>query len=490
MGGMNMAHDLSGLEQVLREAGLLVERTGAGGALTGVSTDSRTLAPGMAYLAVRGSQVDGHRFVPEAIARGAAALVVESSRGSALPEFIVSDGRLAALVVARAWYGDPASRLTLVGVTGTNGKTTTTALTRHLLNRDGHAGSLGTLGAFDGAGAAVPSTAGSLTTPGPVDLQATFAELVRRGVTHVVMETSSHSLDQGRLDGLSFAAGIFTNLTRDHLDYHGTMESYLAAKLRLSGYLAPGGYEVVNADDPAWRAMPPYRPRLTFGLDPAADVCAAELQLDAGGSSFLLRCREGQAAVRLPLLGEFNISNALGAAAAALALKVPLESVVEGLRTAPQVPGRMERITEAPCVVLRDYAHTPDALERALETLRPLTPGRLIVVFGCGGDRDRGKRPVMGRIAAEAADLAVVTSDNPRTENPESIVDEVVAGIGGRPFLRHVDRAEAIGLALRESRPGDTVLLAGKGHETYQVVGTSKIPFDERTIVLDALKAS
>ena len=487
---MTMTRDLAGLERVLRETGLLLQGATGAAALSGVSTDSRTVGPGMAYVAVRGSQVDGHRFVAEAVRRGAAALVVEASQGSGLPEMIVSDGRLAALAAARAWFGDPASRLTLVGITGTNGKTTTTALTRHLLNVEGHAGSLGTLGAFDGSGAAVPSTAGSLTTPGPVDLQATFAELVRRGVTHVAMETSSHSLDQGRLDGLSFAAGVFTNLTRDHLDYHGTMESYLAAKLRLSSYLAPGGCEVVNLDDPAWRAMPPYRPRRTFGLDTAADVCAAELQLDHGGSSFLLRAREGQAAVRLPLLGAFNVSNALGAAAAALALRVSFDAVVEGLCAAPQVPGRMERITEAPCVVLRDYAHTPDALERALETLRPLTPGRLIVVFGCGGDRDRGKRPVMGRIAAELADVPVVTSDNPRTEDPEAIVDEVVAGIGGRPFLRQADRGEAIRLALRQAGQGDTVLLAGKGHETYQVIGTSKIPFDERTIVLEALNQS
>jgi UDP-N-acetylmuramoyl-L-alanyl-D-glutamate--2,6-diaminopimelate ligase len=485
-----MTRDLAGLERVLREAGLLVQGAPGDGPLSGVSTDSRTLGPGMAYVAVRGSQVDGHRFVADAIRRGAAALVVEASQGSGLPELIVNDGRLAALAAARAWFDDPASRLTLVGITGTNGKTTTTALTRHLLNGEGEAGSLGTLGAFDGRGEAVPSTAGSLTTPGPVDLQATFAELVRRGVTQVAMETSSHSLDQGRLDGLSFAAGVFTNLTRDHLDYHGTMESYLAAKLRLSSYLAPGGCEVVNLDDPAWRAMPPYRPRLSFGLDPTADVSAAELQLDHAGSSFLLRAREGQAAVRLPLLGSFNVSNALGAAAAALALRVPFAAVVEGLRAAPQVPGRMERITEAPCVVLRDYAHTPDALERALETLRPLTPGRLIVVFGCGGDRDRGKRPVMGRIAAQLADVPVVTSDNPRTEDPEAIVDEVVAGIGGRPFLRQADRAEAIRLALRQAGQGDTVLLAGKGHETYQVIGTSKIPFDERTIVLEALNQS
>ncbi|MGH7702778.1 MAG: UDP-N-acetylmuramoyl-L-alanyl-D-glutamate--2,6-diaminopimelate ligase [Gemmatimonadales bacterium] len=487
MGGIAATRCLEEILAALRREGLLLSASGSGAELRGVSADSRTVEPGMLYCAVRGSAADGHRFVAEAIRRGAVAVVVETSQGSNLPEVVVRDGRLAAIAAGRVWYRDPAARLTLIGITGTNGKTTTTALVRHLLNAGCRAGSIGTLGAYDGAGATVPSTAGSLTTPGPIDLQATLFELANRGVTHVAMETSSHSLDQGRLDGLTFAAGVFTNLTRDHLDYHGTMEAYLAAKLRLSGYLGLEGIEVVNLDDPAWRVMPPRSRRLTFGLDSAAGVRAAEVHLESGGSSFRLLTSQGQGVIRLPLPGDFNISNALGAAAAAIALGVPLAAVAEGLNQAPQVPGRMEKIGERPCVILRDYAHTPDALERALTALRPLTRGRLIVVFGCGGDRDRGKRPLMGRIAAREADLAIVTSDNPRTEDPEAIIDEVERGMGGVAHRRLVDRLAAILAALAEAGPEDTVLLAGKGHETYQVIGTEKLPFDERAIVQEAI---
>jgi UDP-N-acetylmuramoyl-L-alanyl-D-glutamate--2,6-diaminopimelate ligase len=432
---------------------------------------------------VRGSQADGHRFVADAVRRGAAAVAVESSQGAAVPEILVRDGRRAALALGRAWYGHPGRRLTLIGITGTNGKTTTTGLVRHLLNAGDTVGSIGTLGAFDGPGDALDSTAGSLTTPGPIDLQATLADLLARGTTHVVMEASSHSLDQGRLDGLSFAAGVFTNLTRDHLDYHGTMESYLAAKLKLAGLLRLDGVEVVNLDDAAWRILPRRGPRVTFGVDSAAEVRATGIVLDAAGSRFRLEGRFGCAEAALPLLGDFNVSNALAAAACALALGQPLTEVVTRLAAAPQVPGRMERISQVPCVVLRDYAHTPDALERALATLRPLTGGRLIVVFGCGGDRDRGKRPLMGRIAAEGADLAIATSDNPRTEDPDAIIADIEQGMGAVPHLRIADRLAAIHAALGEARAGDTLLLAGKGHETYQVLGTEKVPFDEREIV-------
>ncbi len=455
--------------------------------VTGISADSRSVVPGNWYVAVRGSQADGHRFAASAVERGASAIVVEERLPLAVPQVLVRDGRLAALALAKEWFGNPAAQLTLIGVTGTNGKTTTTALVRHLFNADGTAGSIGTLGAFDGAGDAVPSTAGSLTTPGPVDLQATLAELVRRGTTHVAMETSSHSLDQGRLDGLTFAAGIFTNLTRDHLDYHSTMEAYLAAKLKLASLLGLNGVEVVNTDDPAWRALPPGTRRVTFGVSPDADVRASSLLLGAAGTSFVLEGRFGSTEIDLPLLGDFNVSNALAAAAAALALGQPLRLVAERLNDAPQVPGRMELLSRTPCAVLRDYAHTPDALERALRTLRPLTPGRLIVVFGCGGDRDKGKRPIMGRLAAELADLPVVTSDNPRTEDPDQIIDDVERGMGSGPRLRITDRRKAILAAIDEAAAGDTILLAGKGHETYQVIGSEKHPFDERTIVQGAI---
>jgi UDP-N-acetylmuramoyl-L-alanyl-D-glutamate--2,6-diaminopimelate ligase len=465
----------------LRREDLLLDAPAELPEVTGVTTDSRNATRGSLYVAVRGSETDGHRFVADAARRGASAALVEVPQEAAIPQVQVRDGRRAALAAARAWYGDPARQLLLAGVTGTNGKTTTTGLLRHLLNGAGSAGSIGTLGAFDGSGAVVPSA--GLTTPGPVDLQATLAALRDRGTTHVVMETSSHSLDQGRIDGLTFAAGVFTNLTRDHLDYHGTMEQYLAAKLRLSSYLALDGIEVVNLDDPVWREMPDRHGRVTFGQHPAADVRADDIVMDAAGSRFRLAGRWGSAEIVLPLLGDFNVSNALAAAAAALALGRPLQEVSARLASAPQVPGRMERVSERPCVVLRDYAHTPDALERALATLRPLTAGRLVVVFGCGGDRDRGKRPIMGRIAAELSDLAVVTSDNPRTEDPDAIIDDVEAGMGSVPHLREPDRRAAIAAALAGARPEDTVLLAGKGHETYQVIGTDKLPFDEREIV-------
>ena len=477
-----MTRTLDSLVAVLRREGLLQSAPGKDRPITALATDSRAVVPGALFLALPGTQADGHRFVADAAARGAAAAVVERAVDAALPQVVVASSARAALVLARDWHGDPAAHLTLVGITGTNGKTTTTALVRHLLDDGGTAGTIGTLGAFDGAGRAVPSTAGSLTTPGPVDLQATLAALRDRGVTHVAMETSSHSLDQGRLDGLQFAAGIFTNLTREHLDYHGTMERYLAAKLRLVDLLADGAPAVVNEDDPAW-AVIERRPRVSFGRHPDADVRAEAEVLGAGGSRFVLAGRFGTREVDLPLSGEFNVANALGAAACALSLGHPLDQVVARLAAAPQVPGRMERLAASPCTVLRDYCHTPDAFERVLATLRPLTPGRLMILFGCGGDRDRGKRPEMGAIAARLADQVYLTTDNPRGEDPARIIDDIAAGMGGAPYHRILDREAAIAAALGTAAPGDTLLLAGKGHETYQVIGTEYQPFDEKAIV-------
>jgi UDP-N-acetylmuramoyl-L-alanyl-D-glutamate--2,6-diaminopimelate ligase len=467
----------------LRRADLLVDAPAQAVNPTGLGVDSRAIQPGMLYLALRGSQADGHRFVGDAVGRGATAVMVEARQQTGVPEIVVRDSHRAALILGSAWYGHPARALTLIGVTGTNGKTTTTGLIRHLFNEGETAGSIGTLGAFDGRGHAVSSTAGSLTTPGPVDLQATLSVLRERGTTHVAMEASSHSLDQRRLDGVTFAAGVFTNLTRDHLDYHGTMESYLSSKLRLTSLLGLTGVEIVNLDDTAWHVMPSRSHRVTFGLHSSAEVRATDLVLDAGGSRFRLGGRFGSADVALPLLGDFNVANALAAAATGLALGQAIEVVARRLSAAPQIPGRMERISDSPCIVLRDYAHTPDALERALTSLRPLTSGRLIVVFGCGGDRDRGKRPLMGRIAAEHAHLPIVTSDNPRTENPDAIIDDIEQGMRGMAHLRITDRLAAIRAALSEGRSGDTILLAGKGHEAYQIIGSEKIDFDEKEIV-------
>jgi UDP-N-acetylmuramoyl-L-alanyl-D-glutamate--2,6-diaminopimelate ligase len=408
--------------------------------------------------------------------------LVETPLPIALPQIVVRDGRRAAAVAAEIWYGKPATRLDLIGVTGTNGKSTTVTLSRHVLSAVEPMGSIGTLGAFDPGGRLIESEAGNLTTPGPIDLQATLAALVTSGARGVAMEVSSHSLDQGRVDGLAFRVAIFTNLTRDHLDYHQTFEDYFHAKAKLAIHLAPTGLEVVNADDPAWQRMRRGHRRITFG-ERGGEVTARKIVAGAGGSNFELVTPLGTAPVRLPLLGRFNVSNALGVAAAAWGMGLPVETIAERLTHAPQVPGRMERIASRPCTVLRDYAHTPDALERALEALRPITARRLIVVFGAGGDRDRGKRAPMGAIAVRRADVAIVTSDNPRTEDPERILDDVEAGMRAKPHHRVPDRRAAIALALSLAGEGDTLLLAGKGHETYQIIGTAKQAFDERAIV-------
>jgi UDP-N-acetylmuramoyl-L-alanyl-D-glutamate--2,6-diaminopimelate ligase len=476
---------LAAIVTALDRAGLFVQAPPADGLpeITGLTTDSRRLERGMLFCAVRGAVQDGHQFVAAAAERGAAAAIVETRQLVPLVQLVVRDGRRAAALAAETWYDRPAARLNLIGVTGTNGKTTTVMLARHVLSALEPMGSIGTLGAFDPEGRPVPSEAGNLTTPGPIDLQATLAGMVARGALGVALEVSSHSLDQGRVDGLTFRAAIFTNLTRDHLDYHETFEEYFRAKAKLVGYLAPDGLEVVNADDPAWQRLPRRHRRITFGERGGADVAARGVELDARGARFELVTPTGNAPVRLPLLGRFNVSNALGVAACAWALGIPIETVADRLTHAPPIPGRMEPIASRPCIVLRDYAHTPDALARALEALRPLTRGRVIVVFGAGGERDRGKRAPMGEIAARLADVAIATSDNPRGEDPERILDDVEAGMGAKPHTRVTDRRAAIALALSLARADDTVLLAGKGHEVYQVIGTSKHPFDERQIV-------
>lgn len=475
----------------LEAAGLLAAPVAQLPELSGVATDSRAVMAGTLFCAVDGTAADGHAYVDDAARRGAAAaLVARLVADVAIPQVLVTDSRRAAAVAAAAWFGWPGRGLRLVGVTGTNGKSTTVALARHLLNAGDDAGALGTLGACDGSGAAVPGGS-PLTTPGPVDLQQVLAHLRDRGVRTVAMEVSSHALHQGRVYGLQFAAGIYTNLTHEHLDYHGDLDAYLAAKALLSQYLAPEGVEVVNADDAAWEQLPrvPQRRRVTFGLHPSADVRASAVTFEPAGTRFLLHLGDRDLQVQLPLMGEFNVSNALGAVAAAWALGSAPEMVVERLATAPQVPGRLERLATEPFLVLRDYAHTPDAFRRVLRTLRSQTSGRLILLFGAGGDRDRAKRRVMGQVASQEADLTIISTDNPRTEDPERILDEIEQGLGEAAHLRISDRREAIERALDLARPGDTLLLAGKGHETYQIYGNEKVPFDEAAIVRDALAA-
>lgn len=478
---------LSVIVDALREAGLLdAVRGDPPHDVSIVTDDSRAVRAGALFLAVRGAERDGHDYLEAAAAAGAAAALVADPTRTELPALVVKDTRRAAAVAAAAFYGHPADGLRLVGVTGTNGKTTTVGMLRHLLDEpSAPAASIGTLGILLGSAGTAMDGGGGLTTPGPVELQRVLRHLHDAGIRTVAMETSSHALHQRRVEGLAFEAAVFTNLTRDHLDYHVSMDAYLAAKALLVGLLAPNGAAVVNADDPAWSALPAAPRTVRFGLERAADVTAADVRYSPRGSRWTLVAGKTRHPVILPLIGDFNIANALAAAAAAWALGVPAEVVASRLSGMPQVPGRLEILHERP-TVLRDYAHTPDALQRALAAIRPFTAGALIVAFGCGGDRDRGKRPEMGRIAEAGADRVIVTSDNPRTEDPQRILDDIEAGMT-RPHERIEDRREAIARAIALAGADDVILLAGKGHETYQIRGTVKHPFDERAIVREII---
>jgi UDP-N-acetylmuramoyl-L-alanyl-D-glutamate--2,6-diaminopimelate ligase len=479
---------LSVIIDALREAGLLDAVRGAlPPAVTTVSDDSRAMRPGALFLAVRGAERDGHDYLEAAAAAGAVAALVADPSRTALPVLVVKDTRRAAAVAAAAFHGVPARRLRLVAVTGTNGKTTTVGMLRHLLDTPtSRAASIGTLGVLVGSEGVAMDGGSGLTTPGPVELQRVLRALHDQDVRAVVMETSSHALHQKRVEGLRFEVGVFTNLTRDHLDYHVTMDAYFAAKALLISLLTKDGTAVVNADDPAWAALPPAPHTVRFGLTGAADVQAADVRYTPRGSVWALVVKGDRHPVTLPLIGDFNVANALAAAGAAWSLGVSAADVAARLSTMPQVPGRLEILHEGP-TVLRDYAHTPDALERALAAVRPFTTGGLTVVFGCGGDRDRGKRPEMGRIAEAGADRVIVTSDNPRTEDPERILDDIEAGMAAGRHERVEDRREAIARAIAGARLGDVILLAGKGHETYQIRGTVKYPFDERAIVREII---
>ena len=478
---------LSDVGHVLRSAGLLEEVRGPGDvAVMGVSQDSRSVRPGDLFLAWKGTAADAHDHVGAAHRSGAVAAVVEHAVEVPVPQLVVSDGRSAGALAAQAVMGDPSRRLFLVGITGTNGKTTTAMLIRHLLSVRGTCAVLGTLGLVDADGVR-PGTEG-LTTPGPVQLATWLRQLADEGTSTVAMEASSHALEQRRLDGVHFAAGVFTNLTQDHLDYHGDLAAYLAAKARLVSLVDAGGWLVVNRDDRAWDALAVSGHRVrTFAVEAAADVRAEGVVSDGRGSRFTLVADGQRAPVELPLLGAYNVENALAAAAVASVAGLSVEEIARGLASVPQVMGRLEMVLREPYAVLIDFAHTPDALEGALGTLKPLTRGRLIVLFGAGGDRDRTKRRPMAQAVARWADLVVLTSDNPRTEDPEAILDDLAEGLEGVAYARIGDRRKAILHALAQARAGDTVVLAGKGHETYQIVGREKRPFDERVVVRECL---
>lgn len=458
----------------------------------GVRYDSRAVLPGEMFVALRGTAVDGHRFVAAALERGAAVVVLEDDAAGPDPLFlhhgavkvVVPDARAALAVIAANLHGRPADALKLVGVTGTNGKTTTTHLVRAMLEASGmRAGLVGTIAHSTGAGT-VPA---QHTTPESLELQELLAAMVRGGCTAAVMEVSSHALAMERVHGLSFAAAAFTNLTQDHLDYHGSMEEYFRAKKRLFDSLGRGAVAVVNADDPygAAIAADSAARRLTYATEHAADFRAGEIRMDVRGTRFVIAGAEGTIPVETRLIGRFNVMNVLAAWGVGAGIGLPAEARLAGIAAVPAVRGRFEQIlSPAGWTAVVDYAHTPDALENCLRTIRGLLPaggGRVITVFGCGGNRDRGKRPRMGGIAASLSDAVVVTSDNPRREDPAAIIRDILAGIPpGRAVITEPDRRAAIRAALGMAAPGDVVLIAGKGHEDYQVVGDTRAHFDDR----------
>jgi len=465
----------------------LLEGTGCAGPvpdpdleISGVSYDTRTIRPGELFVALRGSKTDGHRYIEEARSRGAAAVVAEEGE-DVLP---VPDSRAALACLSANWFGHPARELAVVGVTGTNGKTTTTTLLWGMLQEllGSPVGLIGTNGVRVGE----ESFPAQRTTPESWEVQRWLRTMADAGCSHVVMEVSSHALCMHRVDGIRFAVGAFTNLTQDHLDFHKTMEAYRAAKGRL---FAQSDVSVLNLDDEAgryyWETVKGDKLSYSESRD-AADLTAKNLQLAPGRIGFEAVCRDALAHVSLGIPGGFTLYNALCALCCARALGLPLEKAAGALGHAPGVKGRMEVVPHPGLgTVIIDYAHTPDALEKALTALRDFTPGRLICLFGCGGDRDKGKRALMGAVAADLADVCLVTSDNPRGEPPEAIIADILRGMARFDKARIVepDREKAIALGLSLLREGDTLLLAGKGHETYQEVNGEKRPMDERKIV-------
>lgn len=465
-------------------------------AITGIAHDSRRVEPGHVFVALRGQHADGTAFVAQAIERGAAAVVSQevAPADTVVPWAQVSDARLALALLAVEVHGDPSRRMQVVGITGTNGKTTTAYLMASIFEAAGvRCGLLGTVAYRIGSDVREATR----TTPEAPDVQALLAEMVDSGCDACVMEVSSHALALRRVDGITFAAAVFTNLTRDHLDFHADMEDYFQAKRRLFELLPRDQPAVINADDPrAASLIETSGPSITYGINRPADVSLAPLSYSLQGLAFDARTPRGTIALRSTLVGRPNVYNILAAVATAVALDIPTEAIERGIASLVAVPGRFQVVsTPADDVtVVVDYAHTDDALRNLLETARPLAAGRIITVFGCGGDRDRTKRPLMGVVAGRLSDVILITSDNPRSEDPARIIEEIQRGItpdtkkvGTQRVLAIVDRREAIEEAVRSAAPGDLVLVAGKGHEKYQVIGTQTLPFDDVEVAQTAL---
>lgn len=477
------------LGELLRNLDVLDASAAMDMEITGVSYDSRKTQPGDLFVAIRGFESDGHKFIPAAMARGAAAVLCEGAPSDGTPYVRVADCRKGLAYVSREFFGDPAKEMTLVGITGTSGKTTSSYLIKHMLEMklDAKVGLIGTNGNMIGS----ECLHSDHTTPESYELHKLFRRMADEGCTHVVMEVSSHALALERVAGIEYDVGVYTNLSQDHLDLHGTMEEYAAAKRLLFRQCKLG---CLNADD-KWtdfmlngatcKAM-------TFSAESdSADLTAKDIRLSATGVRFAAVYKDELALTRLAIPGNFSVHNALGAIAVGLSLGISLADCCDAMASAKGVKGRVEVVpTDGDYSIIIDYSHKPGALETVLQTLRPVVKGRLVCLFGCGGDRDKVKRPIMGAIAADNSDFVIVTSDNPRTEEPEEIIREIVAGMKNKRTPKKVicDREEAIHWAIDNARPGDVILLAGKGHEDYQVVGHEKRHMDEREIVADWLE--
>jgi len=494
------------------EAGLrVIERLGNPDVIvTDLTDDSRHVGPGALFVAVKGERVDGHRFVPSALAAGASALVTQQpwavlqEAGKAgqpqVPIARVSDSRQALGVLAGRFFRDPSSRLCMVGITGTNGKTTTTYLCKGMLETAGRkVGLIGTV-AYQIGSDRLPAPH---TTPGAVDLQRLLARMVHAGLDSAVMEVSSHAIALDRTSGVEFDVAVFTNLTQDHLDFHAGMEEYFKTKLRLFTGLTRQGRKsrskraIVNIDDPYGPSVRNATsvPVWTYSIEQASDIRAENVRLSLAGTTFTAVTPAGRVTVESRLVGQHNVYNMLAAVGVGLQEGLSSDQIAGGLAAVTHVPGRFERVEAGQdFAVIVDYAHTEDALSRLLAAAQTLKTGRIITVFGCGGDRDRGKRPKMGRVAALHSDLVFLTSDNPRTEDPLVILGEVEAGIRDArrpaPFRYEVigDRRAAIEAAIQAAHRGDTVLIAGKGHEDYQIIGTTRLTFDDREVAREAIK--
>jgi len=475
------------LDQILRGLDSHTLEGDPGTEIESLAFDNRKVIPGALFFCVRGLDSDGHDYAAAAVEAGAVALLCERSLGLGVPEVLVPDSRAAMALAAAAYHEFPTADLKVAGITGTNGKTTTAFLLHDILEFAGiHSGLMGTVKQLVGG----EEEAVERTTPEAIDLQAAFRRMDDAGDEACVMEVSSHALVMHRCDAIQFDVAVFTNLTQDHLDFHEDMEEYFAAKRLL--FVSGPGVSVVNIDDPYGQRLATEFETITYSAEGnAADYTASEVQFDATGADFLVESEHGDLIVRTALPGRFNVANALAALAASISLGVDPEDAVAALAGAGRVPGRFEPIDEGQdFAVLVDYAHTPDSVENALRAARDLGDDRLIAIVGAGGDRDRAKRPLMGRAASEIADIAIITSDNPRSEDPAAIVEDVLEGIENRDSVEvELDRSAAIRLAVNLAAPGDTIVIAGKGHEQGQEFENGrKIPFDDREVAREHLR--